>query len=187
MDTRELNGKYIGKVIDGGLAKAGTGSEQAALLCELGGDGPEKGTKLTFYGYFSEKTVDSTIEALRNAGWQGTDLEEVNRWKEVVPNPPDVEFVIRQKPVLDPETGEETAETRPEVRFINRVAGLGVKERLSPQEAQSFAQKMKGRLLAFDKLSGAPKNNGAAAPRQSPPKAAAPGPAKAKGDLDIPF
>lgn len=184
MDIKELEGKYIGKVIDGGLAKASTGNEQAALLCELGGDGPEKGTTLTFYGYFTEKTADSTIEALRNAGWQGSDLEEVNRWKEVVPNPPDVQFVIRQKPTLD-QDGNETDDTRPEVRFINRVAGLGVKERLSADESKSFAQKMKGKLLAFDQSNRGPKNNGAAQ-RPTPPKQQQ-APAKQTGDLDIPF
>lgn len=176
MDTRELNGTYRGKVTDAGLAKAGNGNEQVALLCELGGDGPEKGLKLTYYGSFSERAIDITIKALRAAGWKGVDLTEIDRWSEVVPEPPEVEFVI------EPEEYEGV--TRAKVKWINSVSGLGVKERLAPAEAQSFAQRMKGKLLAFDQNNRAPKNNGAPArpPARTPPPAAS-----APMSDDIPF
>lgn len=161
MNVKELNGTYVGKVVDAGLAKAGNGNEQVALLCQLGGTGPEKGLSLTYYGSFGENSIDITIKALRTAGWNGTDLAEVDRWKEVVPNPPDVNFVIEQE--------EYEGETRTRVRWINSAGGLGVKERLAPAEAQSFAQRMKGKLLAFDQNNRGPKNNGAPGRSHSPP------------------
>jgi len=178
MDTRELNGTYTGKVVDGGLAKTSKGNEQVALLCELGGTGPEKGTKLTFYGSFSDAAFESTMKSLRAAGYAGNDLAELDDWKKAVPTPPDVEFVIHQEPVIDLQTGEqlvdeETKEplTRARVRWINAAGRLGVKERLAPAEAQSFAARMKGKLLAFDAQNRGPKANGAPArpgPRPSP-------------------
>jgi len=178
MNINELNGVYPGKVVDAGLAKASNGNEQVALLCELGGDGPEKGLKLTYFGSFSEKSFDITVKALRTAGWSGTDLAEVDRWKEVVPSPPDVDFVIEQ------EEYEGKQQTR--VRWINSRGNLGVKERLGAAEAQTFAQRMKGKLLAFDQANRGPKNNGAP-PRQSPPKSPAGTKPANSGDLDIPF
>lgn len=190
MKISELNGTYRGKVVDGGLAKAGNGNEQVAMLCELGGDGPEKGLQLTYYGSFSERAADITIKALRTAGWTGVDLAEVDDWKKNVPNPPEVEFVIEQEEQQDQQGNVATDDQgnplmRTRVRWINAAGGLGVKERLSATEAQSFAQKMKGKLLAFDQNNRAPKTNGAApraTQRPSPPK-----PAASTGTDDIPF
>lgn len=167
MDTRELNGRYRGKVVDGGLGKTGGGKEQAALLCQLGGDGPEKGLQLTYYGSFSDASFEHTFKALRAAGWSGTDLAEIDDWKKAVPAPPECEFVIEQEPVVDQQTNaqvevEGVPQTRARVRWINPVGRIGVKERLAPAEAQSFAQKMKGKLLAFDQQNKGPKTNGAA-------------------------
>lgn len=180
MNINELNGTYRGKVTDGGLAKAGNGNEQAALLCELGGDGPEKGLKLTYYGSFSERAIEITIKALRTAGWKGVDLTEIDRWSEVVPEPPEVEFVI------EPEEYEGV--TRAKVKWINATGGIGVKERLAPAEAQTFAQRMKGKLLAFDQQNRAPKNNGAppSVKQPGPPKAA-PASGSSTSAEDIPF
>lgn len=189
MNTRELSGTYRGKVIDGGLGEATTGNEQVALLCELGGDGPEKGVRLTYYGSFTEKAVDHTIKALRAAGWSGTNLVEVADWKKSVPVPPDVDFVIEQEPEVDQNNEQKYSEdgvplTRARVRWINAVGKIGLRTALSPDKTAAFAARMKGKFLAFDQSAGAPKTNGAPAKagRPTPPPA---GPPADPGD--IPF
>lgn len=179
MDTRELIGKYAGKVIESALSETQKGDPQVALYCELGGEGPEKGIKLTYYGYFTEKTEEHTLNALRAAGWTGNDMTELADWKKAVPQPLDVELVIEQEDVVD-EQNQATG-TRPRIRWINPQGKIGVRTRMAPDKAAAFAQRMKGRLAKFDHDNGAPKNNGAASQRPSPPRPAS------TGTDDIPF
>lgn len=200
MNVNELNGTYPGKVIEAGLGETSSGNEQAVLLCQLGGEGPEKGLRLNYFGSFHENSVEHTIKALKAAGLPGNDLSVLiidpeagtSDWKKAVPNPPDVEFVIAPEPEYDPETRaakvdeQGNAVMRVRVKWINAVGRLAVKSVLAPDKAAAFAAKMKGRLAAFDAKNNGPKANGAA--QSSKPGARpSPPPPLSPGLDDIPF
>jgi hypothetical protein len=197
MNINDLNGTYTGKVIEAGLGETNSGGEQAVLLCQLGGDGPEKGLRLNYYGSFHENSVDHTIKALKAAGLPGNDLSVLiidpetgmSGWKAAVPNPPDVQFVIEPEPEYDPETKSSKLDEngqvvmRARVRWINAVGRLGVKTALAPDKAAAFAARMKGKMAAYDAANRGPKTNGAPPPKRSPPSE----PAPATNLDDLPF
>lgn len=201
MNINELNGTYPGKVIEAGLGETGSGNEQAVLLCQLGGDGPEKGMRLNYFGSFHENSVEHTIKALKAAGLPGNDLGVLiidpdtgaSDWKKAVPNPPDVEFVIEPEPEYDSETKSAKLDEqgnpvmRARVRWINAVGRLGVRTALAPDKAAAFAAKMKGRLAAFDARNNGPKTNGAAPSPAKPGTRPSPPPPQSGSLDDIPF
>lgn len=184
MDTRKMNGTYKARAVDGGLGETSTGKEQIAILFEVLAEGEFKGARLTYYGYFTDGTIESTIKGLRACGWAGTDLSELLDFKKSNLAANEVELVIEPeqgqrdgKPEVD-EKGEPVMRAR--IRWINALARIGLKAALTVDKAAAFAARMKGRLLAFDQASKT-KTNGA--PASTPP--AAPAPVVDPGD--IPF
>lgn len=137
-------GTYQAKAKEAALGETSTGKEQVAIRFELEG----LGTSMTWYGYFTEKTTESTFKALRTAGWHGQDLSDLSDLSR--PDVPVVNLVVEH------ETDEKGA-TRARVRWINSTGGIGIKSALPADKAKAFAAKMRGALVAFDKSAGAPK------------------------------
>lgn len=185
MDTRKMNGTYRGIPVDGGLGETSTGKEQVAALFKITEEGEFKGAQLTYYGYFTDGTIENTHKALRAMGWKGTELTELLDFKKAIPNPEECELVIQPEPqtdsagapVLDDE-GNQVIRAR--VRWVNPAGRIGIKTALTPDKAALFAQRMKGKLLALDQAKGGPKTNGAPPPKSTPPPVA-------KSAEDIPF
>lgn len=134
------------------------------------------GQTITWTGFFTEKTEDRTLEALRIAGWRGddiTDLSDLSR-----EDVPVVQLVVEE------ETYEGKVYSR--VRWVNKAGGgLNVKP-LDAKRAATFASRMKAKVRAFDAKAGAT----APAPVQPRPsgsgRRAAPAPA-GPAEEDIPF
>jgi hypothetical protein len=189
ININTLNGRYRAVAVDGGLGETSGGKEQVAALFKLTDEGETKGVQLTWYGYFTDGTVDSTIKALRAMGWKGNDLSELLDFKKAIPTPEECELVIEPEPQTDSQQNpifEEdgvTQKVRARVRWVNPVGKVGIKTALTPDKAAAFAARMKGKLLSFDQQNGAPKNNGA--PGTPPPRQSPPAPAKDPGD--VPF
>ena len=130
-------GRYSARPIDAALGKTSGGKDQVAVQFEINEGQPHAGELITWFGYFSEKTVDRTLEALEHCGWNGdslADLSSVGRR--------DVEIVVAH------ETWEGT--NRAKIQWVNRPggSGLAMKQALTPGEAQAFDQRMRGTLLA---------------------------------------
>lgn len=189
ININTLNGRFMAIPVDGGLGETSTGKEQVAALFKLTGEGETKGIQLTWYGYFTDGTVDSTIEALRAMGWKGNDLSELLDWKKAIPTPEECELTIEPELQVDFKSGQplmeedgKTQKVRARIRWVNPARKVMMKTALPADKAAAFAARMKGKLVAFDQQNGAPKNNGA--PTASPPRQPA---APAKDPGDIPF
>ena len=98
----------------------------------------ETGETITWYGFFTEKTEDRTLEALRHCGWEGDDLSDL---RGITSN----EVYV----VIEHETNDE-GETHARVRWVNSGAGgaLAMKATMDRAAATAFAQRMKGKVVA---------------------------------------
>lgn len=165
------NGTYRAKATQGALGLTKTGSEQVGVLFRLVGEGVE-GKYITWYGYFTEKTIDRTIESLRICGWAGNDLEDLSG---IDAN--EVELVV--------ENEEWEGNWSPKVRWVNRAGGFAMAAPLQATQAKAFAAKMKGAILAYDKKAGAPapKTNGQ---KPAPKPSASPEPPPIATDPNVP-
>lgn len=184
MDTRTLNGRYGGRVIDG-LIGQGKKEEDVELVLTCEVKVGDQTARLAYRGYFTtEKAVETQFKALRAAGYTSTDmlpLYEEGAWAKAVPKPPEVEFVIEQEPDMEyAENGELVQKLdanqqplmRARIKWINAGGAIGVRTPLSVDKAKLFAAKMKGQLAAFD-AKNKTKSNGSHA---QPPRGEEPPP-----------
>lgn len=131
------NGTYRARGTQGMLGETSTGKEQVAVEFELLEEG-FVGTRIAWFGYFTDKTQARTIETLRNCGWQGTDLTNLEG---VDAN--EVSLVIEQE--------EYEGKWSPRVRWVNIPgSGLALKSPLSADKAKAFAARMRGQIAAID-------------------------------------
>jgi hypothetical protein len=151
-------GTYRARAIEAALGETETGKEQIAVQFQLL---DLEAQQITWYGYFTEKTLETTFKALRTAGWKGQDLTDLSDLCAPVETP-EVHLVVEHETYENPQTGE--TKTRARVRWVNGTGGLALKKALDPNKAKIFAARMKGQIVAFDQGSGAPKTNGAARP-----------------------
>jgi hypothetical protein len=164
MNINELNGTYRARAVESGLGKASTGTEQVAVLFELL---DENGLRITWYGYFSDKAYEQTVKALRACGWQGADPTELDTFATSGLGSNEVELVIEQETAIDAQGNAKG--TRAKVRWVNvpGAGGIGLKSKLAPDEAKSFAARMKAKILALEH--GKPKVNGSPSRQPEPP------------------
>lgn len=137
------NGVYRARAVSGGLGETSTGKEQVAIECELMDSEGVVGPHITWFGYFTEKTTESTLRALRTFGWVGDDLANLTG---IETN--EVSLVI--------ENEEYEGRVTPKVRWVNAPGGggIGLKAPLAPDRAKSFAAKMRAAVRAFDIQTG---------------------------------
>jgi hypothetical protein len=146
--TEEIrDGVYKGKVLGWALGKASTGKEQLVVTFALVDADGTHGPSIDWYGYFTDATVDRTIQSLRVLGWKGDDLSDLSSIEDG-----EAQLVI--------ESEEYKGKVKPRVRWINALEGPSLKDQLSPEEAKSFAQRMKSRVRAADAVNGQPKATG---------------------------
>lgn len=166
------NGTYKAKGVEAALGKASTGTHEVAVLLEVT-SGDHAGTRLTWHGYFTEKTTDRTLESLRYLGWEGDDLSKLEG---ISAN--EVSIVVERETYED---RDGVTQERAKVRWINGAGGVAIKDRLDDADAIAFAQRMKGHVVAHRT-----KNKTAPAPRNANPPARRPDPGGFPGD-DVPF
>ncbi len=154
-------GTYTAKPIQAVLAKTSTGKEQVAVEFELIEE-DVRGQRITWYGFFTEGTFDSTIEGLRACGWEGDDLSDLSS----------VNGSVEASLVVEHEEYQGNVKAR--VRWVNKAGGVAVKDRIPDDEAKRFAARMRGRISA-----GVVKSGGGGKPA-APSKPQRP-------DDDIPF
>lgn len=158
-------GTYRAAALEGRLGVTGTGADQVAVRFALL---DMDGQQVTWYGYFTEKTEERTIESLRIAGWLGTDLSDLSDLSRN--DTPEVYLVIEHE--NDPNGVE-----RMRVRWVNAAGGIAMKNAMDPEQSRAFAARMRAKVQAFDAQRGKP-----VAPR---PAAAPVASAPAKTALDF--
>jgi hypothetical protein len=176
-------GNYTARATDWGLSKTGTGKEQIEVIFEVTA-GEHATQRVRWRGFFTEKTFERTIESLRFCGWRGVDLANVDNLNES-----EVQIVVEHE---EGQTdGQPNGKKYPRVQWVNRLSSVGLKEQLAPQEAQTFAQRMKSQILAFDAKNRAPggSTGHGAKPAASRPAGSRGGPPEPPPftDDDIPF
>lgn len=139
------------------------GTPQVAVCFEIIA-GPHSGERITWIGYFTDKSEDRTLQALRIAGFTGDDLDAFNGQH------PNQEVHL----VIDHEVNPKDGETYAKVSWVNdpkRSGGFVMSKPMEAKERRMFAARFKS------KLKGIPAVEGDKAVRQ--PRSAAPAPAPA--------
>jgi len=161
-------GDYRAKAIEGKLTETKGHKAQAAVRFALL-DFP--GKTITWFGFLeaSDKAFEIAMEGLRTAGWKGDDLANMTMLTEETS--PEVVLVVGHE--------EYEGKTSAKVKFINSMGGMSLKGALQPDQARAFADRMKGRVLAFNQAmaSTEPKPSAPAARPARPataPRSAAP-------------
>lgn len=128
---RQARERYRARAIEGDYGKAGTGTEQVAILFDL-----ENGERLTWYGFLSDKSIDRTLEALKACGVQ--DLETLAG-------------LGSQEVEVEVEDDEWDGKPRRRVAFVNALGSgaIRMKEKLPEGARKAFAASMKGKWLAM--------------------------------------
>lgn len=156
-------GKYLATAVSSALGHTSKGDPQVAVELDIHRDQQHIGTR-TWYGYFTEKSLQTTEKALAALGF---DIGERNIG-ELGPEEPTASPIAGApcRVVIEHENDEQTGEVRDRVRWINHAdsAGPALKERMNPAEAHSFGEQLRARVLA----QRGPQQ--AAAPRQAAPR-----------------
>jgi hypothetical protein len=130
-------GKYTAKLssFDFGTTKKGT-EHIVCIFDVVGGDCD--GEQVYWYGYFSEKAAERTIESLRHMGWKGDDLSEITL--EEIQG--EVQIVVETNTYRD---------TCLRVSWVNpaQVGGkVAVKNAMDPMAKKAFAERMRGMCMS---------------------------------------
>lgn len=126
-------GRHKARAISAELGYTSTGKEQVAVAFEVDG-----GQRITWFGYFTDKTADKTLDGLMAAGWQGDDLRDLS-----TVGSQDCEIVVEHE-------NDNDGQPRARVRWVNRL-GNGVvtlKQPMSDAQRASFAERMRGKVIA---------------------------------------
>lgn len=132
-------GKYVAKAVQAELGHAKTGSEMIAVLFEIT-EGEYTGQRITWWGYFTEKTAKRTVESLKYTGWRG-DWES---WDGL--GTKRVELDVQEE--ADGQGG-----VRMRVQWVNPVSIIKKENAMSAPQRVAFASKMRG--LVTQVLTGA--------------------------------
>ena len=126
------DGRHKARAIEWKLGVTSKGSEQIGVLFQL-----DDGQTITWYGYFSDKTVERTLESLEHMGWDGIDIAAP-----VGLDKNEVSIVV------EAEQGDD-GNFYPRVRWVNKLGGgLAMKEELAGHALNNFRNRMKGAVLA---------------------------------------
>ena len=172
-------GIYRARAVEGALGYTSNNTEQVAVDFAITEEGHEN-QRITWYGFFTEKTVETTLKSLRAMGWAGDDLS-------------DLSGIDANEVYLDIQHEEDQeGNLRARVRWVNATAGgLALKTRMDEGAAKAFAERMKGHVLAQKN-----RPNGSPAAASAKPAAANSGgggrrgtaaQSKARDNDDIPF
>lgn len=156
------DGTYRARALGGEFGYTQGNNEQVAVLFALlGDDDAETGERITWFGYFTEKTQQRTLEALRYCGWTGNDLTDLVSLGSTV-----VEIVV--------EAEEYNDKWQAKVKWVNRPGGGAVKlaKPMGDKEKRAFAARFKNMAAAIPTVGATP----AKAPAAKPPARTAPQP-----------
>lgn len=136
-------GTYRAKALTFQFGEAKTGAEQIGieftLLDEV--DPAVDGQRITGYFYFTDKTTDNTLKALRLCGWKGDDLAELPGF-----GSSEVDLVLKS------ETWNGKTSTK--VAYVNAPGGGGIAmgSKMDAAKKQSFAERMRASVVESRKF-----------------------------------
>jgi len=117
------------------FGRAGNGTEQVVVSFEIA-SGESAGQRISWRGFFTEKTCERTLESLEYAGWDGVSLARLAG--------------LGSKPcviVVEHEDGQD-GKTYAKVQWVNSLGGgLSVKEKMQSAEIAELEERMRGIML----------------------------------------
>lgn len=128
--------------------------EQVAVRFRIEG-GAEDGQEIVWYGFFTDKTAERTLEALRFCGWDSDDIGEVS-----------TEVVGRNLIKIVVEHDDYNGKVRAKVAWVNRAGGPLVKNQMNEGQRSEFSKRMKALAMKVNKGLAASSN------AEAPPPAA---------------
>lgn len=156
-------GNYKARGVEAALSTTKNNDPQVAVLIEIT-EGEHAGERRTWFGHFTDKTEEKTLEQLRTLGWSTDDLTNLAGIS-------DNEVSIK----IEHET-DQNGQPRDRIRWINRPSGLAIKERMDDQAARAFAARMRQKAIASrvggaktQPRSSAPVGNGRPAAQERSP------------------
>lgn len=169
---------YRGKAKEWTMSLSSTEKPMLVVLFDVLTEGAAE-KALTWRGFFTEKTMDRTIESLRFMGFEGDDLSQLEGLDRN-----EVELVVEDEEYTDGESGEVKYSAK--VQWVNRPKALSVKNVLEGDGLKAFAAQMKASFRQVDAAAGKRTSAPAAAKKPAPsgPQGAEPPPLS---DADIPF
>ena len=145
-----------------GMTKGGNGktpTKQVAVQFEIL-EGPSTGSRLTWFGYFTEKTWQRTIEALRICGFKGDDLMDAAAQK----------LVQEVSVVIEPNTYE--GKTTMRIAWVNKSSsGVKLAAPMNAADLRQFSAMMKSRVNQVKPVEGKKADAGKAEEPTTPPPA----------------
>lgn len=169
-------GYYRGRAIEWGLGKTEKGTRHVAVRFQTLDEQERPGESIAWYGYFTDKTTERTLESLQHCGWEGTDITDLSGIERN-----EVQLVVQHE--------EYEGKVHARVAWVNRPGGGGIaiKAPLDEGEKADFARDVKAKLLAMRQgQRRAPVNRSARTP-EPPPIAEDPRYMGVSPDEDIPF
>jgi hypothetical protein len=132
-------GNYRAKASEWAIGQASTGTMQIGVSFDLL-DLP--GQRITWYGFFTDSTLKTTVKALRTMGWEGSDPSEfADRGGRLDTN--EVQLVVEHEQ-------DKNGETRARARWVNPAGGLAMKSVLQGNDLKAFGAQLRGKILALD-------------------------------------
>jgi hypothetical protein len=124
------------------FGEAKTGTEQIGVQFELLG-GPDTGRMITWYGYFTEKTYERTLQSLRYMGWKGTD----------VTNPGELDQKVM---LVIAHEEDQNGDMRARVQWVNGYgsAAIRLSKPMTPDKLRTFSARMAKRAAKVPELEG---------------------------------
>lgn len=117
------------------LGETSKGNQQIAVLFEIV-EGVDQGCTIVWYGHFTDKTTDRTMESLRYCGWTCNDVTVLTGLGSKL-----VQIVVEHETQQE---GKHEGQQRARVRWVNRLGGGAIKLE-KPMDANAkrmFAAKM---------------------------------------------
>lgn len=143
--------KYNAKAVAASLGKTNEGKPQIGITCEVIDHPDHVGETITWFGYFTEKTEDRTIESLQHFGWTGDDLSELADL--------DAEACARLLPTpvsLVCEPDEYDGRVKLKVQWVNKLGGaFAFKAPLEGADLKTFAAQMRRKIRGAQQAGGA--------------------------------
>lgn len=111
----------------GTSAKKGT--EMVSVVFQFVG-GPNDGKRITWSGYFTEKTAKRTLDALEHCGWDGANVATLKGF-----GSKNVELVLEE------EEGQD-GKMYPRVAWVNKLVARGPANVYSPEQVTGLAARL---------------------------------------------
>ncbi len=130
--------KHYARGIDVELGVSDTGKEQVAVRFKIEG-GKDDCEEIVWFGYFTDKTAERTLESLRYCGWDTFDLGDLS-----------AEVIGRNIVQIVVEHENYQGKVYAKVAWVNKAGGPLLKSQMDDAAKREFAARMRSLAMGID-------------------------------------